>query len=314
MHLRAARPGRMNGAKVVLKSSDQVGHNVNSKLQNNAVQHRSSPGASTPSTASRSRPTDSPGQVICDIHPWMTRLLAGLRQPVFRRDRREGELRDQERPGRHPEGRRLAGGRRLRHPARRARPSTIKAGGDVDEGLHDRPRQGQARGLIARVSRQLSVSSPGVGARGRVQPAIPAPRKIGVLHTPYAARSLTTDNSTDRPPATRPGRFTECPAPATIEAHDRSLAAPDCRLTRSLPGSTPDDVGTFADLPRGLLGASALAALVLLAGRRLARPTITARSRADSSGAATARRTPKSSSRRMTRPTRTRSLRARMAP
>ena len=67
-------------------------------------------------------------------------LLDGPRQPLLRRDRRQGELRDQERPGRHPEGRRLAGGR----PTASSPPPS---GDEVDDqgqrrhgqDLHDRP-------------------------------------------------------------------------------------------------------------------------------------------------------------------------------
>ena len=72
----------MTGAKVTLKSSDPVNHNVNAKLKNNAVQLaarrrcRSIPFA--PEAAER-----TPGEVICDIHPWMKACWMVLDNPYF---------------------------------------------------------------------------------------------------------------------------------------------------------------------------------------------------------------------------------------
>ena len=60
----------------------------------------------TPSAAER-----TPGQVVCDIHPWMTAWWMVLDSPYFAVTDDKGNYRDQERPGRHPEGRRLAGSR-----------------------------------------------------------------------------------------------------------------------------------------------------------------------------------------------------------
>ncbi len=61
--------GLMTGVPVDLKSSDPLSHNINVKLKNSTFNSLISGGQSikfTPSGAER-----TPGQVVCDVHPWM---------------------------------------------------------------------------------------------------------------------------------------------------------------------------------------------------------------------------------------------------
>ena len=74
--------GVMTGATVTLKTSDPVNHNINSKLKNNAFNQLLAGGQSTTS----SRPTAAertPGEVTCDIHPWMKAYWLVLDNPYF---------------------------------------------------------------------------------------------------------------------------------------------------------------------------------------------------------------------------------------
>ncbi len=74
--------GMMLGSKVTLKSSDEVNHNVNAKLQKNApFNSLLGPGQSAPFV-----PTDAergPVPVTCDIHPWMQAWWMVLDNPYF---------------------------------------------------------------------------------------------------------------------------------------------------------------------------------------------------------------------------------------
>ena len=108
----------MAGVPVTLKSSDPVNHNINVKLKNSTFNQTIA--RRTVLVRLLPRPPErTPGQVVCDIHPWMTLVVDGPRPSLLRGDRRQGILRDQERPGRHPKGRRLARGRQrgFRHAA-----------------------------------------------------------------------------------------------------------------------------------------------------------------------------------------------------
>ena len=130
--------GIMAGSAVTLKSSDPVNHNINARLK----QERS-----TSCSLPRGRREFTP--VGCRAHarrghlrhsPLDEGLVDGPRSSLFRRDRRQGILRDQERPGRNPEGGGLAGGRRqerLHHRAfgRGNRPQGERHG---RQGLQDR--------------------------------------------------------------------------------------------------------------------------------------------------------------------------------
>ena len=103
--------GMMAGTPITLKSSDPVNHNINAKLKNSPRSTSCSPAAvDDPVHAQGAERT--PGRGDLRYPPLDEGLVDGPRPSLFRRDRRQGELRDQERPGRHPEGRRLAGGRR----------------------------------------------------------------------------------------------------------------------------------------------------------------------------------------------------------
>ena len=62
--------GLMAGVPVTLKSSDSASHNVNIKLKASSLNQSIGGGQSL--TFTPSAPERTPGQVVCDIHPWMT--------------------------------------------------------------------------------------------------------------------------------------------------------------------------------------------------------------------------------------------------
>jgi plastocyanin len=62
--------GLMAGVPVELKSSDPLNHNVNVKLRNSTFNQTIGGGQSFPFTPSSAERT--PGQVVCDIHSWMS--------------------------------------------------------------------------------------------------------------------------------------------------------------------------------------------------------------------------------------------------
>lgn len=71
----------MAGSKLNIKSSDPVGHNVNSKVRNSEMNQQLAPGQTfefTPPAPSR-----QPGKVTCDIHPWMEAYWLVLDNPYF---------------------------------------------------------------------------------------------------------------------------------------------------------------------------------------------------------------------------------------
>ncbi len=73
--------GLMAGVPVTIKSSDSTNHNVNVKLKNssfNKIVTAAEPLPFTPSSPER-----TPGQVVCDIHPWMTSWWMVLDSPYF---------------------------------------------------------------------------------------------------------------------------------------------------------------------------------------------------------------------------------------
>jgi hypothetical protein len=71
--------GLMTGAKVVMKSSDPKNHNVNVKLKNTLFNSTIAGGQSVPVTPAD--PERTPGQVVCDIHPWMNSWWMVLDHP-----------------------------------------------------------------------------------------------------------------------------------------------------------------------------------------------------------------------------------------
>ena len=73
--------GLMTGVPVTLKSSDPANHNVNVKLKNstfNSDGRRRTVVPVYPVCAER-----TPGQVVCDIHPWMSSWWMVLDSPYF---------------------------------------------------------------------------------------------------------------------------------------------------------------------------------------------------------------------------------------
>lgn len=72
----------MKGAKVTLKSSDPVNHNINAKLRTNAPYNS----LLTPNQAVSFDPPAAekgPVEVTCDIHPWMKAFWLILDNPYF---------------------------------------------------------------------------------------------------------------------------------------------------------------------------------------------------------------------------------------
>jgi len=71
----------MNGAKIVMKNSDPVPHNINSKLKNNGTNPSLAAGTATPFPTQG--PENTPGQVECNIHPWMKAWWMVTDNPYF---------------------------------------------------------------------------------------------------------------------------------------------------------------------------------------------------------------------------------------
>ncbi len=75
--------GVFKGGKVLVKSSDKVAHNVDSKLQNTKFNTSLQPGQSM-TIEGRSLQADRlPGPVVCDIHLWMTAYWLVSESPYF---------------------------------------------------------------------------------------------------------------------------------------------------------------------------------------------------------------------------------------
>jgi plastocyanin len=73
--------GLMSGVEVTLKSSDPANHNVNVKLKNSGFNKIVAQGAVIPFTPTAAERT--PGQIVCDIHPWMSAWWMVLDNPYF---------------------------------------------------------------------------------------------------------------------------------------------------------------------------------------------------------------------------------------
>jgi hypothetical protein len=80
----------MKGAKIVVKSSDQAGHNVHSLLRGTTFNQGIQPGSSV--TVDVKTPDNRPGQVVCDIHPWMKAWWLTLGNPYFAVTDEKGEF------------------------------------------------------------------------------------------------------------------------------------------------------------------------------------------------------------------------------
>ncbi|SIO67283.1 Polysaccharide lyase family 4, domain II [Singulisphaera sp. GP187] len=71
----------MTGAKILLKNSDPVNHNVNSKLKNNGTNPNVPPSSELPFVTQGGEKT--PGEVVCDIHSWMKAYWMVTDSPYF---------------------------------------------------------------------------------------------------------------------------------------------------------------------------------------------------------------------------------------
>jgi plastocyanin len=71
----------MTGAKVDLKNSDPVNHNINSRLRNNPFNKLLSASQDVPQPVDA--PERTPGELTCDIHPWMRSYWMVLDHPYF---------------------------------------------------------------------------------------------------------------------------------------------------------------------------------------------------------------------------------------
>ncbi|HEU5118754.1 MAG TPA: carboxypeptidase regulatory-like domain-containing protein [Isosphaeraceae bacterium] len=79
----------MKGNRVLVKSSDPVGHNVHTLLRNTSVNQVVSQAGALPVDITRA--DNRPGQVVCDIHTWMTAWWLTLDTPYFAVTDEKGE-------------------------------------------------------------------------------------------------------------------------------------------------------------------------------------------------------------------------------
>ena len=73
--------GLMMGEKVTMKSSDPVNHNVNVKLKNSTFNQTIAGGQHFDFGVEQTENT--PGAIVCDIHPWMSAWWMVLDHPYF---------------------------------------------------------------------------------------------------------------------------------------------------------------------------------------------------------------------------------------
>ncbi len=71
----------MAGTEVTLKNSDSINHNINSRLKNNSFNSLISGGQMVLKPIET--PERTPGQLTCDIHPWMSASWMVLDNPYF---------------------------------------------------------------------------------------------------------------------------------------------------------------------------------------------------------------------------------------
>lgn len=79
----------MKGNSVLVKSSDQAGHNVHTQLRNTVFNKGVQPGAEE--AIKITNPDNRPGAVICDIHGWMKAWWLTLNNPYFAVTNEKGE-------------------------------------------------------------------------------------------------------------------------------------------------------------------------------------------------------------------------------
>lgn len=72
----------MKGATINVKSSDPVGHNVNLRLINTKFNSAVQPGSAAVAIQPKAAET-RPGEVVCDIHPWMKSWWFVSNNPYF---------------------------------------------------------------------------------------------------------------------------------------------------------------------------------------------------------------------------------------
>jgi plastocyanin len=80
----------MKGAKVVVKSADQAGHNVHTQLRGTVFNQGIQPGSSV--DVEIKNPDNRVGRVDCDIHPWMKAWWLTLNNPYFAVTNEKGEF------------------------------------------------------------------------------------------------------------------------------------------------------------------------------------------------------------------------------
>ncbi|GIW86770.1 MAG: hypothetical protein KatS3mg108_1094 [Isosphaeraceae bacterium] len=78
------------GATILIKSSDQAGHNVHSLLRGTSFNQGIQPGSQVPLQIKNAE--GRPGQVVCDIHPWMKAWWLTLNNPYFAVTNERGEF------------------------------------------------------------------------------------------------------------------------------------------------------------------------------------------------------------------------------
>jgi plastocyanin len=78
------------GGKILIKSSDQAGHNVHSLLRGTSFNQGIQPGSQV--TLEVKNAEGRPGQVVCDIHPWMKAWWLTLNNPYFAVTNEQGEF------------------------------------------------------------------------------------------------------------------------------------------------------------------------------------------------------------------------------
>ncbi len=81
----------MTGSKVDIKSSDPVGHNVHFNLFNLKNNFSVQPGAPVPPIELKAK-ENRPGDVVCDIHPWMKAWWMVSDNPYFAVTNDKGEF------------------------------------------------------------------------------------------------------------------------------------------------------------------------------------------------------------------------------
>jgi hypothetical protein len=133
--------GLMKGVKLTVRSSDAVGHNVNSKVENNTFNTAVPVNTALPTMEIKST-SSRPGNVVCDIHPWMSSWWMVINNPYIAVTDEKGnfELKNV------PAGtQKVVVWQEAVHPkfvtASSGDPITIKANGETEQVFHIKPDQ-----------------------------------------------------------------------------------------------------------------------------------------------------------------------------